>query len=149
MEKSTARLSGLLLAALLCWAIPLHAQNSNASIAGSGTDQSGPLLPNPTLTLTLTPSGTARNATTGLDGNFSFPNIPIGTYELECTAHGFKSFRQSGITLHLNDVVNIPVQLELGAASQTIEVSANASPLNFQTPVVQQGIRSEEHTSEL
>ncbi|MGA2986248.1 MAG: carboxypeptidase regulatory-like domain-containing protein [Terriglobia bacterium] len=144
MHKLTARLTGLVLAVLMCWAIPVHAQNSNASIAGTVTDQSGAMVPNAALTLTLVTSGTTRNATTGQDGNFSFPNIPIGAYELQCTAQGFETFIQRGITLHLNDVANIPIQLKLGAATQTVEVSANASPLNYQNAVVQQGIATQQ-----
>ena len=40
-----------------------------------------------------------------------------------------------------------PVPLKLGAATQTVEVSANASPLNFQNAVVQQGIAAQEITA--
>src|SRR5208282_2446705 len=119
MRKLTASVAGLVLVVLMCWAIPVHAQNSNASIAGTVTDQSGALVPNANLTLTLVTSGTVKTFTTGQDGDFSFPNIPIGTYELQCTAQGFETFIQRGITLHLNDVANIPVQLKLGAATQT------------------------------
>jgi hypothetical protein len=144
MQKLAAKVTGLVMVVLLCWAIPLHAQNSNASIAGTVTDQSGALVPNANLTLTLTTSGTVKNFKTGQDGDFSFPNIPIGTYELQCTAEGFETFVQRGITLHLNDVANIPVQLKLGSATQTVEVSANASQLNFQTAVVQQGIAAQQ-----
>ena len=86
MQKLAAKVTGLVLVVLLCWAIPLHAQNSNASIAGTVTDQSGAMVPNAELTLTLTTSGTVKNFTTGQDGDFSFPNIPVGTYELQ--VHG-------------------------------------------------------------
>ena len=147
MHKLAARVSGLVLVVLLCWAIPLHAQNSNASITGTVMDQSGAMVPNAELTLTLTTSGTVKKATTGQDGIFAFPNIPVGTYELQCTSQGFETFIQRGITLHLNDVVNIPVSLKLGAATQTIEVSANASPLNFQNAVVKQGVSTQEITA--
>ena len=147
MHKLAARVTGLALVVLLCWAIPLHAQNSNASITGTVMDQSGAMVPNAELTLTLTTSGTVKKATTGQDGIFAFPNIPVGTYELQCTSQGFETFIQRGITLHLNDVVNIPVSLKLGAATQTIEVSANASPLNFQNAVVKQGVSTQEITA--
>lgn len=152
--RSPARISGLLvqiaflvLVLFPWWASPLHGQNSNASIAGTVTDQSGAVVPNAELTLTLGTSGTVRKATTGQDGNFSFPNLPAGTYQLQCTAQGFETFIHRGITLHLNEMANVPIPLRLGASSQTLEVSANASPLNFQNAVVQQGISTQEITA--
>ena len=147
MQKLAAKVTGLVLVVLLCWAIPLHAQNSNASVNGTVSDQSGATVPNADVTLTLVTSGTVKHATTDQDGNFAFPNIPVGTYELECKAQGFETFVQRGITLHLNDVVSVPVSLKLGSATQTVEVSANASPLNFQNAVVKQGVSTQEITA--
>src|SRR5580704_2931146 len=65
---------GLVLVVAVCaWrATPLLAQNSNATIAGTVTDQTGAMVPGAQLTLTLGTSGTVRTATSGSDGNFSF-----------------------------------------------------------------------------
>lgn len=138
----------VLVVAAFAWrATPLLAQNSNATIAGTVTDQTSAMVPGAQLTLTLGTSGTVRTATSGSDGNFSFPNLPEGTYQLQCTAQGFETFVQQGLTLHLNENANVPIALKLGAASQKVEVSANASPLNFQNAVVQQGISTQEITA--
>ncbi len=144
MQKPTARMCCLVLTVVISQLVPLHAQNSNAVISGTVTDQSGAVIPNAQLTLTLTTSGTVRTIAAGQDGNYTFPNLPVGTYQLECTAPGFESFVQHGITVHLNDVANIPISLKLGATTQTVEVSENASPLNFQNAVVQQGVATQE-----
>jgi len=137
----------LLSVALACASTPVWGQNSNATISGTVTDQTGAVVPNAALTLTMGTSGTVRTATSGQDGNFSFPNLPAGTYSLQCSAQGFETFVQQGLTLHLNDVVSLPVALKLGASSQKVEVSANASPLNFQNAVVQQGMSTQEITA--
>ncbi|HEX5482260.1 MAG TPA: carboxypeptidase-like regulatory domain-containing protein, partial [Terriglobia bacterium] len=122
----------------------LLAQNANASISGAVTDQSGAVIPGAQVTLTYVVAGTTTRVTTGSDGLYSFPNVPAGDYELRCSAKGFETFVQRGITLHLNQTVRIPIQLKLGASNQTIEVAANASPLNFQNAVVKQGIAKQQ-----
>lgn len=137
----------LVVAGIMWSAMPLLGQNSNATIAGTVTDQSGAVVPGAELTLTFGTSGTVRKAASGQDGNFSFPNLPAGTYQLQCTAQGFETFVQQGLTVHLNEMANVPIALKLGAANQKVEVSANASPLNFQNAVVQQGISTQEITA--
>ncbi|MGH7869971.1 MAG: carboxypeptidase regulatory-like domain-containing protein, partial [Candidatus Dormibacteraceae bacterium] len=144
MAKLTKQVAILALALIVWWPISLRGQNSNASVTGTVTDQSGAVVPAAELTLTLGTSGTVRKATTGQAGNFSFPNLPVGTYELQCAAKGFETFVQQGIILHLNETASVPIQLKLGAASQRVEVLANASPLNFQNAVVQQGVSTQQ-----
>jgi len=134
----------LLFVACIVCASPLFGQNSNASITGTVTDQTGAVVPGAQMTLTLGTSGTVRKTTSGQDGNFFFPNLPDGSYELQCAAQGFQTFIQRGIVLHLNEVVSLPVSLTVGSATQTLEVSANASPLNFQNAVVQQGMATQQ-----
>lgn len=118
----------------------LRAQNANANIAGTVVDQSGAAVPGAALTLTLGASGTVRRAVSGTDGEFSFPNLPAGSYQLQCVKPGFETFIQQGIILHLNETANVPVSIKVGAAATTVQVSANASPLNFQNAVIQHGV---------
>ena len=80
----------------------------------------------------------------GPDGLFAFPNLQAGNYQLKVSAKGFKDFVQTGIVLHLNDSVTLPVSLQVGEASQTIEVNANASPLNFENAEVKGTITKRE-----
>jgi hypothetical protein len=127
----------------MLWAGPLCGQNSNAIITGTVTDQSAGAIPNAQLTLIQATGGAARHATSGPDGNYSFPNLSSGTYRLQCSAPGFQSFIQQGIILHLNESASVPIQLKVGSTNQTVEVSANASPLNFQNAAVEQGISTE------
>ena len=114
----------------------LRAQSSNATISGSVLDQSGAAVPRAEITLKAVESGNQQKQTSDSGGLFSFPNLQQGAYELEASATGFRNFVQKGITIHLNDSVRIPVALELGQATQTVEVDANASALNVETPEV-------------
>ena len=126
------RTACLSLATLLCVAVSLHSQSSNASISGVVTDSSNATVAGAQLNLQSLDSAAVSKATSSEGGFFSFPNLPSGSYQLKVSAKGFKDFIQTGIVLHLNDSVTLPVALEVGSASQTIEVNANASPLNFE-----------------
>ncbi|HUY15729.1 MAG TPA: carboxypeptidase regulatory-like domain-containing protein [Terriglobia bacterium] len=142
LERKVALLA---LTMVVLWPIVvLRAQNSNATITGTVTDQSGALIPGATVALTYVSTGTVLKVSTGPDGFYSFPNLLVGKYEMQCSAKGFETYVQKGIVLNLNATVQVPIQLHLGASTQTVEVNANASPLNFQTAVVKQGIAKQQ-----
>ncbi len=127
-----------LLAALLpIWAL---AQSFNATISGTVTDPTGAVVPNVELRLTAVATGAVAKFTTGPDGLYSFPNLQQGVYELKVSAKGFREYLQKGIAVNLNESVRVDVKLELGTAVQTVEVTANASPLNFETAEIKQAI---------
>ncbi|MEJ7608979.1 MAG: Plug domain-containing protein [Bryobacteraceae bacterium] len=52
------------------------------------------------------------------------------------TASGFKQFSQKGIIIRQNEAIRLPVNLEVGDATQTVEVTSAASALNVETPEV-------------
>jgi Carboxypeptidase regulatory-like domain len=116
------------------------AQSFNATISGNVTDPSGALVPDVELTLTLVGTGAAAKTKTGPDGLFSFPNLQSGEYELKASAKGFRDFVQKGITVLSNQVSRIPITLELGAETQTVEVTADVSALNFENAEVKGAI---------
>jgi hypothetical protein len=78
--------------------------------------------------------------TTGGDGRYSFPNLEPGAYELQTSAVGFRTYVQRGITLVANQTVRLDPKLEVGEAQQTVEVTANASQLNTDNGVLQEGV---------
>jgi hypothetical protein len=123
--------------------ISLWAQSFNATISGRVLDPSNAPIPDAALTLVSLGTGSSSKALSDTDGAFSFPNLQSGTYELRASAKGFKDFLQSGITIISNQVSRVPVNLELGAATQTVEVNANASALNYDTPEVKGAIAPE------
>ncbi len=117
-----------------------EAQNINASVGGTVTDPSGALIPNAGVTLKSLATGTVSKGTTKESGLFRFPNLQAGAYELTVSAAGFRDFVQRGISLSINDTVNIKVPLEVGQAEQAIEVTADVSPLNTENAELKQAI---------
>lgn len=122
------------------WPALAGAQSANATISGTVTDPSGAVVPGAQVTLTYVTAGTVKKVTAGSNGFYSFPNLVAGAYRIECSAKGFNTFVQTGIELRLNETVQIPITLKLGASTQTVQVLANASPVNFQNAVVREGI---------
>ncbi len=120
-----------------------RAQSSNASISGTVTDPSGAVVPGVEITLNSTGTVAVAKQNTGQDGAFAFLNLAIGNYELKAVAKGFREYVQRGIELNMNARTRLDVKLELGAESQTIEVQADVSLLNFETPTVKEGISPE------
>jgi hypothetical protein len=113
------------------------AQQTAGNIRGVVTDPSGAVVPGARVTARQVQIGLSRNVTTSQDGTYLLVELPIGNYRLEASAPGFRSYVQQGISLHVNETLDIPVQLTVGGPEQLIEVFAEA-PL-IQTAVTSLG----------
>ena len=120
------------------------AQTSNATISGSVEDSSGAAIVGAAVTLTNIFSGTIAKFETTQRGAFQFANLDPVTYDLTVTAAGFGSFTQRGIVVHPDQSVRVPVAMQVGTRAESVEVSAEASPLNYETAEVKGTIRREE-----
>ena len=89
---------------------------SGASVVSAAVEVSGPAL-----------IGT-KKAETDQVGYFRFANLPAGVYSLTVTASGFRTFKQEGINLEVGHLPSIEVHLEVGAMTETVEVSAQHQP---------------------
>jgi len=125
-----------LLLVLSFLAVPLRAQNFNATLSGTVVDPSGAGVPNAQLELKVENMASIAKATSNARGEFTMPNLIPRTYMLTVNASGFKEYVQSGIQLLVNQNAQITVTLQLGSTREIIEVTANASPLDFTTPTL-------------
>jgi hypothetical protein len=119
-------------------------QNVNGSISGTVTDPTGAVIPGAQLTLTAKGTAAVAKFTSGPDGLYSFQNLEEGTYSLNVSAKGFKDYLQTGIVVQLSQLIRQDVIMQLGATVQTVEVNANASPLNYETPEVKGQVSRDE-----
>jgi Carboxypeptidase regulatory-like domain len=143
MRRKDFSLWGFSSLLLLLLPVPLWAQSFNSSISGTVTDPTGAVVPDASLTLTAVDTKKVSTAKTDPEGRYSFPNLQAGNYELKVSASGFRDFVQRGISILVNQVARQDIKLELGAESQTVEVLADVSPLNFETPELKQSITPE------
>ena len=138
-------LRSLPVAFLLLMGLPefVFAQSFNATISGTVSDPTGAAIPNAAITLKAVASAAVLKTTSSPAGLYRFPNLQQGAYVLSVAASGFKDYAQTGIAVNMNESVRVDVVMQLGTSVQTVEVSANASPLNFETPELKQAITTE------
>src|ERR1022692_4092690 len=129
-------------AAFLFLAAPrARAQEVNvAEVDGHVTDPSGAVVSSATVKMTGVETRQVHTFTTDSGGAFRFPNLPIGAYTLEVTASGFKAYRQTGIILQVAQNVEQNVSLQVGATTDTVEVSANANMVETKDSAIAQVI---------
>ena len=127
-----SRLFGFCLAAALIAAAHAsagraHAQGLTGQISGTITDSGGGVMPGATVTLRNAGTNNTREAVTGPDGTFLFPDLLAGTYDLSVSITGFKTYEQKGIQLSATDrVVLRNIALEVGGLSEVVSVQAEA-----------------------
>ncbi len=128
------RCASLLFLAAIC-AAGLFAQDITGTIEGTVLDPTGAAVPNAKVTVTNTDRNQAvRTVTTDASGTYSAVLLPVGNYSVKSEATGFKTQVHSGIVLNANDVLRINITMQVGAVSETVEVSANAAAVELATP---------------
>ena len=109
--------------------LPLAAQRNSAAITGHVYDPSGAPVPGAVITAKQTATGAVNGTTSNAAGIYQFPFLTPGTYEFSVSKPGFKEYVQSGVTLDVSQSASLDFKLELGAVTQTVNVTANASML--------------------
>jgi hypothetical protein len=104
------------------------AQISTGTIVGVVEDASGAVVPNAQITVRQTATGEIRRAVASASGEFNSPFLQVGSYTVTASATGFKTQTLTGITLQVDQTINLRIRLELGATTETIEVTG-AAPL--------------------
>ena len=106
-----------------------HAQILKGSITGRVTDPTGAVLAGANVVGTELSTGSEYTAATNKAGEYTFPFIAPGTYRVAVTVNGFKSFVRENVVVGANEHVDVDVQLEMGAPSQTVTVSTESTLL--------------------
>jgi hypothetical protein len=109
------------------------AQSTFGSIVGTVKDQSGSVVPGATVTLLNTGSSATKTATTSAAGNYEFPNLDAGNYQVSIAAAGFKDVVFDHLVLQARDVQRIDASMAIGSASQTVEVQAAGDVITTET----------------
>ena len=130
MRRWTTGLLALLVA--LSFSAPVFAQGGGASstgtIQGRVSDSQGAVLPGVTVTATSPSALGAQTTVTSETGNYRFPALPPGEYELNFELAGFNTLKRAGISISLGFTATVNVELALATLQETVTVSG-ASPL--------------------
>ncbi len=115
----------------------LYSQNiSSGTIAGTVTDPSNASVADATATLTDTATNIPRTTTTNEAGRYVFANVPPGTYTLTINKAGFRAAKVTNQVVNVGSSLTLNVALEIGAASQVVEVTATNSDLQTMNATV-------------
>src|SRR5437868_4134486 len=99
-------------------------QTTSTEVLGTVADASSAVIPAAKVTLLRVATGEKRIVTTDSSGNYSFPLIEIGDYTVTAEVQGFKTETKTGITVALQQKARVDFQLQVGAASDRVEVVA-------------------------
>ena len=112
----------MLMLVLAAWGSAVYAQQITGSITGSVLDSSGASMVGASVRLTNTGTAFTQTTTTDSSGNFQFLLLQPGTYVVEASSPGFKTFRRDGIIVEADRSLAVPVTLNVGQATETVEV---------------------------
>ena len=113
---------------------------AGGSISGQVTDASNSAVPGAEVTATQTETQFSRSVTTDTQGHYTLSNLPVGPYLLTVKAQGFKTYDQKGIILEVGNNLQANAALQLGAVSESVEVTAGASMVETKENAVAQVI---------
>jgi hypothetical protein len=105
-------------------------QTSTTQLSGIVSDSSAAIVPGATVTAANEATGIKYTQTTTEAGFYAFPSIPVGSYSLTVEKQGFKKYQRNNIVLQINTPAQANAQLEIGLASETVQVEATADTLN-------------------
>lgn len=123
----------LLIAAAAIIAI-VPAQQDRATITGSVNDASGAAVSAIRVTIANLATGAQYQSLTNRDGQYTAPNLPVGTYKLTFQGTGFKTISREPVTLSVSEVARIDVRMEVGVRTESVEIRGETSLLQTDTP---------------
>jgi len=127
------RMAGLIACLMMCAAVftfTAHGQSgSQGSVAVTVQDPNGNVIQGARLELLDLGTNDTRIAETQDRGNYTFVNLNIGTYKLTVSKSGFAQQVFDSVIVHSSQVTSLTASLNIGQASQTIQVSESATPV--------------------
>ncbi len=106
------------------------AQDPRGGISGTLTDSSNAAIPGVTVRATNIETGVAASAVSNAAGSYQIPFLPPGLYRVAAELTGFKRFVRENIEVRVGETVDLPIRMEVGAITETVEVSATTPLLD-------------------
>jgi hypothetical protein len=103
-------------------ALQMHAA-TGGSISGTLLDPSGAAISGAALKLVNTGLQTTYQVTSDKQGYYSFPNLPVGHYELTISADGFTTQRKTNLTVDTDSALRVDAALAIGGRSDSVTVT--------------------------
>ena len=114
-----------ILSLLFFGSLSAHAQSA-ATFQGTVTDAQGSAVAGAKISVRNTATNLERSVETDSTGNFLIAALPPGSYRVEVTQAGFRTYVISSYILEVGTTATQNVTLSVGEVSQTVEVSSAA-----------------------
>lgn len=111
------------------------AQTFRGAINGTITDPGGAAVAGAQVQLVDDATGVAHQTVASGSGDFSFPDLPLGSYTITVTTPGFDTVKVDKVNVSAGAIHTVPIKLAVAQQATTIEVSAAALALDTTTPV--------------
>lgn len=134
--KCAYRLLVAILAAVMCLSVAETrslAQQITGTLVGSVYDAQGASMVNAMVTATNEDTGLTKSVTTNAQGQYRLAYLAVGSYTLQVSAPGFKSFERHNIVLTVDQVQQVNASLSVGQSTETITVSSELPLINLST----------------
>src|SRR5262249_29896210 len=118
------------------------AQVLYGSIVGHVQDSSDAAVPGASVTILNSETNQSRQTTTNEAGDYSFPTILSGAYDLKIGKPGFGGFSRTGIVVTINSISRVDVSLQVGVVSETVTVGAESPALQTDRSEVRSEVTS-------
>ncbi len=112
------------------------AQEFRGTISGTVADQTGAVVPGASVEVRETSTGAVSRTTSDNTGQYVVPFLLPGQYSITVTKSGFQKLTRSGIALQSQEHLTVNLNLTVGAASQTVTVTAAAPLLNQENATI-------------
>lgn len=133
------RFRSLLFHALtILFAATAYSQTFQAQITGVVQDATGAVVPGAKITATNLATGVTYSTESNAAGIYRLPALPPSQYRITANSTGFKSFEQGPITLQVNDSIELLISLQIGDASEKVQVTSSAELIQTATATVGQ-----------
>src|SRR5579862_8313697 len=120
----------IVIAACSLWTLPGSAQTFRGGISGIVTDTSGAAVSGADVQAVNDDTRQLRQTVSSSAGEFTFEDMPLGTYTITVTAAGFQTIKTTKVPVSAGSVYNLPVKVSPASASTTVEVTASALALD-------------------
>ena len=143
--RLTGRMLFILVVALT-WTSAVCA-DVGGKITGTVKDQTNGVIPRATVTAVNTATGVKQTTQSDPQGNYTFPVLPVGQYEIDVTADGFKPNRTRGLVINVGTSLAIDITMELSSQNETVTVTENAAQVETSDTQLGEVIGSKQVTS--
>src|ERR1700730_14090997 len=120
----------------------LFAQSDRGTITGTVSDPAGAVVAPAAIEARNTETGAVYTVAASATGNYTIVQLPAGTYALTVTVPGFKKYVRPGLIIQAAQTIRVDAALEVGSASESVTVNAEAPMLKTESGELSQTVES-------